>query len=160
MDCALFADHPGPGHKGDPDIPGHMTVTIPSAVPCDPAHCVLQWVWIATHRSITRPEYYDECADITITGAHQAAIVAGRSPVGPPRPADPAPGVSRPAPPLAGPPALATGEDAVRQLISYAMADGGAGNAEAIMAVKRHIEALPLNRDVEPGVAPAGARRQ
>ena len=46
---------------------------------------------------------------------------------------------------------MAAGEDAVRQLISYAMANGGAGNAQAIMAVKRHIEALPLNRDVEPG---------
>jgi hypothetical protein len=149
MDCAR-SDHPGPGHKGDPDIPGHMTATIPSAVPCDPAHCVLQWVWIATHRSITRPEYYDECADIIITGAHQAVVMA-ESRVGPPRPVDQAADVSRPAPPLAGPPALATGEDAVRQLISYAMADGGAGNAEAIIAAKRHIEALPLNRDVEPG---------
>jgi hypothetical protein len=56
-------------------------VTIPSAVPCDPAHCVLQWVWIATHRSITRPEYYNNCADLTITGAHQATVTAA-SPTG------------------------------------------------------------------------------
>jgi Flp pilus assembly protein TadD len=146
MDCAR-SDHPGPGHKGDPNIPGHMMVTIPSAVPCDPAHCVLQWVWIATHRSITRPEYYNDCADLTITGAHQATVTA-ESPTGSP---DQAPGASRPEPPLGEPPALAAGEDAVRQLISYALADGGAGNAEAIMAVRRHIEALPLNRNIEPG---------
>jgi Flp pilus assembly protein TadD len=150
MDCAR-SDHPGPGHKGDPNIPGHMMVTIPSAVPCDPAHCVLQWVWIATHRSITRPEYYNDCADLTITGARQATVTA-ESPTGSPHRADQAPGASRPEPPpLEEPPALAAGEDAVRQLISYALADGGAGNAQAIMAVKRHIEALPLNRDVEPG---------
>ena len=149
MDCAR-SDHPGPGHKGDPDIPGHMTVTIPSAVPCDPAHCVLQWVWIATHRSITRPELYDNCADLTITGAHQATVTA-ESPIGPQRRADQAPGASGSEPPMGEPPAMAAGEDAVRQLISYAMADGGGGNAQAIMAVKRHIEALPLNRDIEPG---------
>ena len=148
MDCAR-SDHPGPGHKGDPDIPGHMTVTIPSAVPCDPAHCVLQWVWIATHRSITRPELYDNCADLTITGAHQATVMA-ESPIGPPRRADQAPSTSRTEPPMGEPPAMAAGEDAVRQLISYAMADDGVGNAQAIMAAKRRIEALPLNRDVEP----------
>src|SRR6185437_15321684 len=54
-------------------------------------------------------------------------------------------------PPMREPPAVAAGEDAVRQLISYAMANGGVGNAQAIMAERRHIEALPLNRDVEPG---------
>src|SRR4051812_43968332 len=59
MDCAR-SDHPGPGHKGQ-DVYGHMTANVPATVPCDPAHCVLQWVWIATHISITRPEYYDEC---------------------------------------------------------------------------------------------------
>lgn len=148
MDCAR-SDHPGPGHKKDPDIPGHMMVTIPSAVPCDPAHCVLQWMWIATHRSITRPEYYDNCADLTIIGAHQATITA-ESPIGPQRRVDQAASASSPASPTAEPPVLAAGEDAVRQLISDAMADGGAGNAQAIMAVKRHIEALPLNRDVKP----------
>jgi hypothetical protein len=46
---------------------------------------------------------------------------------------------------------MAAGEDTVRQLINYAMGDGGVGNAQAIMAAKRHIEALPLNRDLEPG---------
>jgi Tetratricopeptide repeat len=142
MDCAR-SDHPGPGRKGE-NIPGHMTVTIPTTVPCDPAHCVLQWVWIATHISITRPEYYDDCVDLTITGAHQATVTA-ESPTGPQRREDQAPGASLPAPP-----ALATGEDAVRQLIISAMADGGGGNAEAILAVKRQIEALPLNRHVEP----------
>jgi Flp pilus assembly protein TadD len=147
MDCAR-SDHPGPGHKGDPDIPGHMTVTIPSAVPCDPAHCVLQWVWIATHRSITRPELYDNCADVTITGAHQSTVTA-ESPIELPRRADQAK-ASRSEPLKRVPPAVAAGEDAVRQLISYAMADGGVGNAQAIMAERRHIEALPLNRDVEP----------
>jgi tetratricopeptide (TPR) repeat protein len=126
-----------------------MTMTIPSAVPCDPAHCVLQWVWIATHRSITRPELYDNCADLTITGAHQATVTA-ESPTGSHR-ADQAPAASRPEPPLGEPPALAAGEDAVRQLISYALADGGAGNAQAITAMKRHIETLPLDRNVEPG---------
>ena len=147
MDCAR-SDHPGPGRKGE-DIPGHMTVTIPPTVPCDPAHCVLQWEWIATHISITRPEYYDDCVDLTIIGAHQATVMAA-SPTGPQRREDQAPGASLPAPPVAGPPALATGEDAVRQMIVYAMADGGGGNAEAILAVKRQLEALPLNRHVEP----------
>jgi Tfp pilus assembly protein PilF len=147
MDCAR-SDHPGPGRKGE-DLTGHMTVTVPSAVPCDPTHCVLQWAWIATHRSVTRPEYYDNCADLTIAGAHQATVTT-ESPARPQRSEDQAPGVSHPAPPLAGPPGVATGEDAVRQMITYAMADGGGSNAEAIMAVKRHIEALPLDRHVEP----------
>src|ERR1700712_681411 len=147
MDCAR-SDHSGPGRKGE-DLTGHMTVTIPSAVPCDPGHCVLQWAWIATHRSVTRPEYYDNCADLTIPGAHRTAVTID-VPMRPPRPEDQAPGVSRPAPPMAGPPALATGEDAVRQMITYAMADAGDSNTEAIMAAKRQIEALPLNRHVEP----------
>jgi hypothetical protein len=56
-DCAR-SDHPGPGRKGE-NIIGHMTVAVPAAVPGDQAHCVLQWVWVATHRSVTRPEYYD-----------------------------------------------------------------------------------------------------
>ena len=149
MDCAR-SDHPGPGRKGE-DLTGRMMVIIPPTVPCDPAHCVLQWVWIATHRSVTRPEYYDNCADLTITGAHQAPVTTA-SPIGPQRPEDQGPDVPHPAPPVAGPPAVATGEDAVRQLITYAMADGGKGDAEAILAVKRQIEALPLNRHVEPGV--------
>jgi Flp pilus assembly protein TadD len=150
MDCAR-SDHPGPGQKKDPDIPGHMMVTIPSAVPCDPAHCVLQWVWIATHRSITRPEYYNECADLRIAGAHQTIITA-EHPIGPPRQSAQASGASSAASsPIAEPPALAAGEDAVRQLISRAMADGGAGSAQAISAIKRRIEALPLNRDIDPG---------
>ena len=146
MDCAR-SDHPGPGRKGE-NIPGHMQVTIPPTVPCDPAHCVLQWVWVATHISITRPEYYDDCVDLTIAGAHQAPVMA-EAPMGPQRREAQVPGASLPAPPVAGPPALATGEDAVRQLILSAMADGGGGNAEAILAMKRQIEALPLNRHVE-----------
>jgi len=93
---------------------------------------------------------YDNCADLTIGGVHQATVTAEAT-AGPPRRADQAPGASRTEPPKGEPPALAAGEDAVRQLISYAMADGGIGNAQAIKAAKRHIEALPLNRDVEPG---------
>ena len=148
MDCAR-SEHPGPGRKGE-DITGHMNVTVPATVPCDPSHCVLQWEWIATHISITRPEYYDECVDLTITGARQAAVTAeATSPAQ--RREEKAPGVPLPAPPVAGPPVLAAGEDAVRQMITYAMADGGAGDVEGIMAAKRQIEALPLNRHVEPG---------
>jgi Flp pilus assembly protein TadD len=141
MDCAR-SDHPGPGRKGE-DVTGHMMVTIPDELPCDPAHCVLQWEWIATHISINRPEYYDDCVDLTIAGAHQATVTA-ESPPAPQRREEHASGSS-----LAGSPVLATGEGAVRQLI--AMADAGSGNAEALMAVKRQIEALPLNRHVDPG---------
>jgi hypothetical protein len=147
MDCAR-SDHPGPGHKGE-DLVGHMTVTVPATVPCDPIHCVLQWTWIATHRSVTRPEYYDNCADLTIIGARQAAVGIA-SPSGPQRPEDQRQNVSHSAPPLAGPIAVASGEDAVRQLITFAMADGGNGNTDAILAVKRRIESLPMNRQVEP----------
>jgi hypothetical protein len=148
MDCAR-SDHPGPGHKGE-DLIGHMTVTIPATVPCDPTHCVLQWVWVATHRSVTRPEYYDNCADLRISDAHQADGPAASS-VGLQRPVDQAPDASRPAPLTAEPPALAVGEDAVRRMIAYAMTNGGDGNSEAIMAEKRQIEALPLDRHVGPG---------
>ena len=148
MDCAR-SDHRGPGRKGE-DITGHMTVTIPPTVPCDPAHCVLQWEWIATHISVTRPEYYDDCVDLTITGARQAEITAEVTTPAQ-RPQAKAPGVPVPAPPMAGPPALAAGEDAVRQMITYAMAGGGAGDVEGIMAAMRRIEALPLDRSVEPG---------
>ena len=147
MDCAR-SSHPGPGRKGE-DLTGYMMATIPAAVPCDPAHCVLQWVWIATHRSVTRPEYYDNCADLKITGAHQAPV-ATASLIGPQRPDDQGPNVSRPAPPVAGPPEAAVGEDQVRQLITYAMEDGGNGDTAAIMAMKRQIEALPLNRHMAP----------
>jgi hypothetical protein len=148
MDCAR-SDHRGPGRKGE-DITGHMTVTIPPTVPCDPAHCVLQWEWIATHISVTRPEYYDDCVDLTITGAQRAGVTAEVT-VPTQRPEAKAPRVSLSAPPMAGPPALAAGEDAVRQMITHAMAHGGAGDVEGIMAAKRRIEALPLNRRVEPG---------
>jgi Tetratricopeptide repeat len=126
-----------------------MTVTIPSTVPCDPAHCVLQWLWIATHRSVTRPEYYDNCADLRITGAQQATVTEALL-TEPQRREDRVPDMPLSAPPVAGPPVVAIGEDAMRHLITYAMADGGRGNTEAIMAVKRQIEALPLDRHVEP----------
>jgi hypothetical protein len=148
MDCAR-SEHPGPGRKGE-DITGHMTVTVPATVPCDPTHCVLQWEWVATHISITRPEYYDECVDLTITGARQAAVTAEATTPAQRR-EEKAPGVPLPTSPMAGPPVLAAGEDAVRQMITYAMADGGAGDVEGIMAAKRQIEALSLNRHVEPG---------
>jgi hypothetical protein len=37
----------------------------------------------------------------------------------------------------------------MRQLITDAMADGGVGNAEAILSVQRHIAALSLHNHVE-----------
>lgn len=141
MDCAR-SDHPGPGRKGE-DIAGHMTVTIPSIVPCDPGNCVLQWDWIATHRSVARPEYYDNCADLRISGARQAAITIP-SPIGPQLSEGHRLGTSQ-----LVPPGVAVGEDAVRQLITYAMTNGGDGNVPAIMAVKRQIETLPLNRHLD-----------
>lgn len=69
-DCAR-SDHPESGRKGE-DIPGHMQVVIPRALPCDPTHCVLQWVWVATHKGESEPqryEHYDNCADIEIVDA-------------------------------------------------------------------------------------------
>jgi hypothetical protein len=66
-DCAR-SEHPESGRKGE-DIPGHMQVFIPKELPCDPAHCVLQWVWVATHKGKREPEryeHYDNCADIQI----------------------------------------------------------------------------------------------
>ena len=87
--------------------------------------------------------------DLTIIGAHQATVMAA-SPPGPQRREDQVPGAVLPAPPMAGPPALASGEDAVRQMILAAMADGGGGNAKAILTGKHQLEALPLNRHVEP----------
>jgi hypothetical protein len=147
MDCAR-SEHAGPGRKGE-DITGHMTVTVPGVVPCDPTRCVLQWEWIATHLSVTRPEYYDECVDVTILGARQAAVTAETT-ASAPRRDDKAQGIPLPAPPMAGPSVLAAGEDAVREMITHAMARGGAGEIEGIAAAKRRIEALPLNRYLEP----------
>jgi hypothetical protein len=43
----------------------------------------------------------------------------------------------------AEPAAFATGEDAVRRMISASMANGGNGDVDAIMAAKGQIEALP-----------------
>jgi hypothetical protein len=146
MDCAR-SDHPGPGHKGE-DLVGHMVVTIPSAVPCDPSHCVLQWSWIATHRSVTRPEVYDQCADIRIAGARQAAVTAAAAPA-PQHQVEQKAAASRPGSLGAGPIAFAPGEDAVRRMISASMANGGNGDVDAIMEAKRQIEALPLNRRLE-----------
>jgi Flp pilus assembly protein TadD len=78
--------------------------------------------------------------------------MTAENPIWPPRRLDQTSGASGAASsPIAEPPALAAGEDAVRQLISTAMADGGAGSAQAISAIKRRIEALPLNRDIDPG---------
>jgi hypothetical protein len=146
MDCAR-SDHPGPGHKGE-DLVGHMVVTIPSAVPCDPSHCVLQWSWIATHRSVTRPEVYDQCADIRIAGARQAAVTAAAAPA-PQHQVEQRAAASRPGSLGAGPIAFAPGEDAVRRMISASMANGGNGDVDAIMEAKRQIEALPLNQRLE-----------
>jgi Flp pilus assembly protein TadD len=147
MDCAR-SDHPGPGHKGE-DLVGHMVVTIPSTLPCDPNHCVLQWSWIATHRSVTRPEIYDQCADIRIVGAQQAAVTAATAPA-PEHEVGQASAASRRELLGAGSIAFATGEDAVRRMVSASMANGGNGDVDAIMEAKRQIEALPLNRRLEP----------
>jgi Tfp pilus assembly protein PilF len=99
---------------------------------------------------VTRPEYYDDCVDLIITGARQAAVTAEAA-IPAQRREEKAPNAPLPAPPMAGPPVLAIGEDAVRQMITHAMANGGAGNVERIVAAKRQIEALPINRNVEPG---------
>jgi Flp pilus assembly protein TadD len=147
MDCAR-SDHPGPGHKGE-DLVGHMVVTIPSTLPCDPSHCVLQWSWIATHRSVTRPEIYDQCADIRIVGAQQAAVTAATAPA-PEHEVEQTSAASRRELLGAGSIAFATGEDAVRRMLSASMANGGNGDVDAIMEAKRQIEALPLNRRLEP----------
>jgi Flp pilus assembly protein TadD len=147
MDCAR-SDHPGPGHKGE-DLVGHMVVTIPSTLPCDPSHCVLQWSWIATHRSVTRPEIYDQCADIRIVGAQQAAVTAATAPA-PEHEVEQTSATSRRELLGAGSIAFATGEDAVRRMLSASMANGGNGDVDAIMEAKRQIEALPLNRRLEP----------
>lgn len=66
----------GPGQKGR-DIPGTMSVVIPREVPCDPAHCVLQWEWTAKHISRTNIEnfeHYDSCADVTIASAVEVGL--------------------------------------------------------------------------------------
>jgi hypothetical protein len=147
MDCAR-SDHPGPGHKGE-DLVGHMVVTIPSTVPCDPAHCVLLWSWIATHRSVTRPEVYDQCADIRIAGAQQAAVTAATAPA-PQHEVEQASAAPHREFLEAEPVAFATGEDAVRRMISASMANGGNGDVDAIMAAKRQIDALPMTRRSEP----------
>src|SRR2546430_15716411 len=107
-----------------------MQVTIPTTLPCDPAHCVLQWVWIATHISIMRPEYYDDCVDLKITGAHQVTVTA-ESPTGQQSREDQAPGASLllPAPPVAGPPPPAPGGDAGRAPVLHSPSRGGGGEA-------------------------------
>ncbi len=73
-DCAR-SENAAAGTKGN-DIPSHMAVYIPDKVPCDPSHCVLQWIWIAKHKSHTNPErfeHYDSCADLTVNGAMQTS---------------------------------------------------------------------------------------
>jgi Flp pilus assembly protein TadD len=147
MDCAR-SDHPGPGRKGE-DLIGHMMVTIPSTVPCDPNHCVLQWTWIATHRSVTRPEIYDQCADIRIADAQQTGVTTATAPASQRR-VEQTPAASRRASLGTEPIALATGEDAVRRMIAASMANEGNGDVDAIIAAKRQIEAPPLNRHLEP----------
>ncbi|WP_291993984.1 hypothetical protein [Candidatus Accumulibacter sp. ACC003] len=81
-DCAR-SDHPASGKKGH-DIIGHMPVTIPRKLPCDPSHCVLQWVWIASQNGATHPEHfehYDNCADLRITGAEKDAAKPASAPL-------------------------------------------------------------------------------
>ena len=135
-------------HKGQ-DVVGHMDVTIPSTVPCDPNHCVLQWLWIATHRSVTRPEIYDQCADVRITGARQEDLTIATAP-GPPERRVQQTSTSARRVLGAEPVTLSTGEDAVRRMITASMANGGEGDLGAIIAAKHVIEALPLNRRLDP----------
>ena len=146
MDCAR-SDHPGPGHKGQ-DVVGHMDVTIPTRVPCDPSHCVLQWLWIATHRSVTRPEIYDQCADVRIAGAQEDMTIA--TVPAPERRAEQPSTSARPAMLGAEPVALSTGEDAVRRMITASIANGGEGDPGAIIAAKHVIETLPRSRRLDP----------
>jgi Flp pilus assembly protein TadD len=126
-----------------------MDVTIPSTVPCDPNHCVLQWLWIATHRSITRPEIYDQCADVRITGAQQEDMTTATVPV-PERRVEQTSTSGRRVRLGAEPVALSTGEDAVRRMITASMANGGEGDLNAITISKQVIETLPLKRGLEP----------
>ncbi len=136
MDCA-HSDHPGPGHKGQ-DVVGHMDVTIPSTVLCDPNHCVLQWLWIATHRSITRPEIYDQCADVRITGAQQKDMTTATVPV-PERRVEQTSTSGRRVRLGAEPVALSTGEDAVRRMITASMANGGEGDLPELPIMHRRL---------------------
>jgi Flp pilus assembly protein TadD len=145
MDCARSA-HPGPGKKGE-DIPGHMTVTIPDTLPCDPSHCVLQWVWTATHVSHTDPqryEHYDSCADVRIVEAHKASAKAV---------------------PLAKAPSSAarqpdnpSSQHYLERMIALSKVDGGLGNEDAIREAKRRIEELaPAKSSGSGGGRRAGA---
>ena len=147
MDCAR-SDHPGPGHKGQ-DVTGHMDITIPSTVPCDPNHCVLQWLWIATHRSVTRPEIYDQCADVRIAGGQQEDMTVATVPA-PERRVEQPSTSGRRAMLGSEPAAFSTGEDAVRRMITASMANGGEGDLGAIITAKHVIETLPLNRRLDP----------
>jgi OOP family OmpA-OmpF porin len=73
---------PGAGRKGT-DIPGEMTAVIPSELTCDPAHCVLEWQWTATHKSksnIERFEHYDSCADLIVIGARRVSTATAPVP--------------------------------------------------------------------------------
>lgn len=57
------------GDIGDAPIPAEMAITIPtdaSKMPCSSDHCVLQFVWEASH--VTPTEFYNNCADVKITG--------------------------------------------------------------------------------------------
>lgn len=108
--CASSA-HADPGKKGE-DILGYMPVTIPRELPCDPSHCVLQWVWIATQMGPTNPEHYehyDSCADLHITGSEKETAKPAPVPLPSPvaaTPPVPTPSVAAPPPP--SPPAAAT----------------------------------------------------
>lgn len=131
MDCAR-SDHPAPGKKGE-DITGHMTVTIPKTLPCDPSHCVLQWVWTATHVSATNPqryEHYDNCADIRIVEAQQKKATASSPP--------------QTTIPTARQSSLDIGQGYLQRIIDYAKTNGGVGKEEAIVTMTRRIERLNL----------------
>ncbi len=129
MDCARSV-HLGPGKKGE-DVPGRMTVTIPKTLPCEPSHCVLQWVWTATHVGHADPqryEHYDSCADVRIVEAWKPSAKAMSSPETPPSPARAS--------------GDAIGQHYLERMIAYARVEGGAGNEEALFETKRRIEEL------------------
>lgn len=143
-DCAR-SDHRGAGEKGH-DISGHMAVIIPENTPCDPSHCVLQWVWTATHRSVTnyeRYEHYDNCADIEIRGARRASVQdSSRS----------AESVDSASLALA-----AIGQGHLLHLLALTGTDEGSGDEIAMNAMQDRLDALGFDRHVD---ADARARAQ
>ncbi|DBA03216.1 TPA: hypothetical protein N0F65_003936 [Lagenidium giganteum] len=73
MNDCMRSLHPGPGNKGDAPIPAEMTINVPKDnLPCKNGHCVLQFVWEASH--LAPHEFYDNCADVKIGGGDAAPV--------------------------------------------------------------------------------------